>query len=38
MTPKDFARSITPYQHRKGVKVGSDNFKYNFQARTPPPS
>eukprot|EP00904_Undaria_pinnatifida_P007329 jgi/Undpi1/3726/HiC_scaffold_16.g07095.m1 len=33
MTPEDFARSITPYQHRKGVKVGSDNFKYNFQAK-----
>lgn len=32
MTPADFARAITPYQHRKGVKVGSENFKYNFQA------
>lgn len=31
MTPADFARSITPYQHRMGEKVGSDNFKYNFQ-------
>ncbi|CAN0490611.1 unnamed protein product, partial [Hapterophycus canaliculatus] len=29
MTPADFARSITPYQHRIGEKVGSDNFKYN---------
>eukprot|EP00752_Nemacystus_decipiens_P009247 g8260.t1 len=33
MTPADFARSITPYQHRMGEKVGSDNFKYNFQAK-----
>eukprot|EP00903_Cladosiphon_okamuranus_P016220 g14967.t1 len=33
MTPADFARSITPYQHRIGEKVGSDNFKYNFQAK-----
>ncbi len=31
MTPADFQRSITPYQHRIGEKVGSDNFKYNFQ-------
>ncbi|CAM9751399.1 unnamed protein product [Scytosiphon promiscuus] len=38
MTPADFARSITPYQHRIGEKVGSDNFKYNFQAKNNKPT
>ncbi|CBJ30391.1 conserved unknown protein [Ectocarpus siliculosus] len=33
MTPADFARSITPYQHRIGEKVGSENPKYRFQAK-----
>ncbi|CAB1113275.1 unnamed protein product [Ectocarpus sp. CCAP 1310/34] len=33
MTPADFARSITPYQHRVGEKVGSENPKYRFQAK-----
>ncbi|CAM9263019.1 unnamed protein product [Pylaiella littoralis] len=33
MTPADFARSITPYQHRSGEKLGSENFKFNFQAK-----
>lgn len=31
MTSADFARAITPYQHRRGVKVGSDNAKFNYQ-------
>ncbi|CAM9611753.1 unnamed protein product, partial [Choristocarpus tenellus] len=33
MTPEDFARSIIPYQHRAGVRVGSNNVKFNFQAK-----